>query len=655
MSHDTEFGGAVVWEPGLETIERAHLTQFMRQHSLPNFEALMDRSTDDVAWFTEALLEYLDIQFSQPYSKVVDLSEGIAWPKWCVDGRMNIVTNCLDKYEGTGTDSQPALIWEAEGGQVRTLSYKELRTQVNMAAGGLRSLGLGAGDSIGLYMPMVPEIVIALLAIAKIGGVILPLFSGYGVGAVTSRLVDGAAKALITADGFPRRGSTIDMSKVADQAARDCPSLDHVVIYEHAGLPIELQEGRDLTWETMLAGQPGEAETEDTEAEALLMIIYTSGTTGKPKGALHTHCGFPIKAAQDMAFGMDVHPGDRIYWMTDMGWMMGPWLVFGALLLGGTLVIYDGAPDFPGPDRVWDLVERHKITSLGISPTLVRALIPYGEEPFRSHDLSSLRFFGSTGEPWNPDPWMWLFEKVGGGTRPIINYSGGTEISGGILMGNPILPLKPTAFAGPCPGIAADVLDEQGNSIQDQVGELVIKSPWIGMTRGFWKDPERYMETYWSRWPDVWVHGDFAAVDRDGSWYILGRSDDTIKVAGKRLGPAELESILVAHPSVMEAAAIGVPHEIKGSEPVAFCVLTKQSTPSDLLAAELREKVVKELGKPLAPSEVRFVSDLPKTRNAKVMRRVIRAAYLGQETGDISALVNPEALDEIAALGDAKN
>jgi acetyl-CoA synthetase len=248
---------------------------------------------------------------------------------------------------------------------------------------------------------------------------------------------------------------------------------------------------------------------------------------------------------------------------------------------------------------------------------------------------------------------MWLFEKVGGGTRPIINYSGGTEISGGILMGNPILPLKPTAFAGPCPGIAADVLDEQGNSIQDQVGELVIKSPWIGMTRGFWKDPERYMETYWSRWPDVWVHGDFAAVDPDGSWYILGRSDDTIKVAGKRLGPAELESILVAHPSVMEAAAIGVPHEIKGSEPVAFCVLTKQSTPSDPLAAELREKVAKELGKPLAPSEVRFVSDLPKTRNAKVMRRVIRAAYLGQETGDISALVNPEALDEIAALGDA--
>ena len=652
MSLDSEFGGAVVWEPNSDYTERAHLTQFMGQHSLPNFDALMERSTSDVSWFTEALLDYLDIQFSQPYSKVVDLSEGIAWPKWCVDGRMNIVRNCLDKYEGTDTDTRTALIWEGEDGQVRSYTYGDLRTQVNMAAGGLRSLGLSPGDAVGIYMPMVPEIVIALLAIAKIGGVILPLFSGYGAGAVVSRLIDGNAKALITADGFPRRGSTIEMLGVVDQAAQDCPSLEHVVIYQHVGLPVDLREGRDLTWESLLAGQPTEAETEDTEAEAPLMVIYTSGTTGKPKGAVHTHCGFPIKAAQDMAFGMDVHPGDRIYWMTDMGWMMGPWLVFGALLLGGTFVIYDGAPDFPGPDRVWDLVERHKITGLGISPTLVRALIPHGEEPFRRHDLTSLRFFGSTGEPWNPDPWMWLFEKVGGSRRPIINYSGGTEISGGILMGNPILPLKPTAFSGPCPGIAADVLDEKGNSIQDQVGELVITAPWIGMTRGFWKDPDRYLETYWSRWPDVWVHGDFAAVDPDGSWYILGRSDDTIKVAGKRLGPAEIESVLVAHPAVVEAAAIGVPHEIKGSVPVAFCVLTPEVKPSDSLAMELRDKVAKELGKPLAPSKVQFVNDLPKTRNAKVMRRVMRAAYLGEDYGDTSALVNPEALDEFAPVSD---
>ena len=643
------FSHGIVWEPGPEYTERAHLTQFMREHAIPDFDDLMARSTQDVGWFTEALLKYLDIRFAKPYSQVVDLSEGIAWPHWCVGGLMNIVHNCLDKYVDTQTALRPALIWEGEGGQVRTFTYEELRIQVNLAAGGLRSLGLGLGDAIGLYMPMVPEIVVALLAIAKIGGVILPLFSGFGVGAVASRLVDGEARALITADGYPRRGSTIEMMVVADQAARACPTLEHVVVYSHAGLPIEGFDGRALSWDSLLSGQPTEAETEDTLAEAPLMVIHTSGTTGKPKGAVHTHCGFPVKAAQDMAFGMDVHPGDRIYWMTDMGWMMGPWLVFGALLLGGTFVLYDGAPDFPGPDRVWDLVERHKITSLGLSPTLVRALIPHGEKPFRAHDLSSLRLFGSTGEPWNPDPWMWLFQNVGGGNLPIINYSGGTEISGGILMGNPILPLKPTAFSGPCPGIAADVFDEQGNSVTNQVGELVIKSPWIGMTRGFWKDPEGYLETYWSRWPDVWVHGDFAAVDADGSWYILGRSDDTIKIAGKRLGPAEVESVLVAHPAVVEAAAIGIPHEIKGSELIAFCVLSPGIEPSNELAVELREKAAEELGKPLAPSQVRFVSDLPKTRNAKVMRRMVRAAYLGLDYGDTSALLNPEALDEFAS------
>jgi acetyl-CoA synthetase len=325
----------------------------------------------------------------------------------------------------------------------------------------------------------------------------------------------------------------------------------------------------------------------------------------------------------------------------------GPWLVFGALILGGTFFLYDGAPDYPAPDHLWAMVERHKITTLGISPTLVRSLIPHGDEHWRKHDLSSLRFFASTGETWNPDPWLWLFQQVGQGQRPIINYSGGTEISGGIVMGNPLLPLKPCAFSAPCPGMAADVLDEQGQSVRNQVGELVIKAPWIGMTRGFWKDPQRYFDTYWSRWPDTWVHGDFAAVDADGLWYILGRSDDTIKVAGKRLGPAEVESILVEHPQVIEAAAIGVPDVIKGSAVVVFCVLRQPPAAPDELRQALIEMVAKTLGKPLAPHAVLFVSDLPKTRNAKVMRRMIRAAYLGQEPGDTSSLVNPEAVEEI--------
>ncbi|NOY99961.1 MAG: AMP-binding protein [Chloroflexi bacterium] len=647
MSEQFEFGGEIVWRPTPDYIERANLTRFMRLHGIDGFDELMRRSTEDVAWFSEAVLQFLDIQFYEPYSRVVDFSQGIPWPKWCVDGKMNIVHNCLDKYVGTPTEAQTAFIWEGEEGATRSVTYGELHRQVNRAANALRSLGLGKGDAIGIYMPMIPEIVVALLAVAKIGGVILPLFSGYGVSAVVTRLKDADAKALLTADGIFRRGKAVTMKTVADLAAAQVPTLRHMIVVNRAGLDVAMQPGRDHWWHALVDPQPAAAKTEVTEAEDILMVIYTSGTTGRPKGAVHTHAGFPVKGAQDMAFGTDLHPGEILYWMTDMGWMMGPWLVFGALLLGGTFFIYDGAPDYPGPDRLWAMVARHRITTLGISPTLVRALIPKGDEHWQKHDLSSLRFFASTGEPWNPGPWMWLFEKVGGGKRPIINYSGGTEISGGIVMGNPILPLKACAFSGPCPGIAADVFDEDGNSVTDEVGELVIKAPWIGMTRGFWKDPQRYIETYWSRWPDVWVHGDFAARDSDGLWYILGRSDDTIKVAGKRLGPAEAESVVVAHPAIMEAAAIGVPHEIKGSALVLFCVLAPGHQAGDELRAELRRMVVEAMGKALAPKEILFVSDLPKTRNAKVMRRMVRAAYLGQDPGDTSSLVNPEAVDEI--------
>jgi acetyl-CoA synthetase len=377
------------------------------------------------------------------------------------------------------------------------------------------------------------------------------------------------------------------------------------------------------------------------------MIIYTSGTTGRPKGALHTHCGFPIKATQDIAHCFDVHDSDTMFWVTDMGWMMGPWEVFGMTLLAGTMVIYDGALDYPGPDRLWDLVERHGVTVLGVSPTLIRALMRHGEEPVRRHNLSSVRILGSTGEPWNPESWRWLFETAGGGRIPIINYSGGTEVSGGLVSGNVLTAAKPCSFAGPPPGIAADVVDDAGRSIRNQVGELVVRAPWIGMTRGFWGDPDRYEQAYWSRFPNVWVHGDWAAIDEDGLWYILGRSDDTIKIAGKRLGPAEVESVLVEHPAVLEAAAIGVPDPTKGQALVCFCVLRPGQDASAGLSEALRAMVAERLGKPLRPAAVEFVSELPKTRNAKVMRRVIRSAYLDQDPGDLSSLENPLAVEEI--------
>ncbi|MBK6722482.1 MAG: AMP-binding protein [Acidobacteria bacterium] len=412
-----------------------------------------------------------------------------------------------------------------------------------------------------------------------------------------------------------------------------------------------------------LGENPKDDPLDPTSAEDPLIILYTSGTTGKPKGIAHTHASFPIKAAQDMAFGTDVGKGTRISWYTDIGWMMGPWLIYGALINGATICIYDGAPDYPQPDRMWEFYAKHKVEILGISPTLIRALSNCGDELPKKHDLSSLRAFASTGEPWNPAPWWWLFEKVGNGKLPIINYSGGTEISGGILMGNPLLPIKPCSFPAPCPGMDVDILDDEGNPVEPgKVGELVIKQPWIGMARGFWQEKERYLDTYWRRFKDIWVHGDFAMRDKDGHWFILGRSDDTLKVAGKRVGPAEVESLLVAHPLVTEAAVIGVPDEVKGTAMVAFVVLSGEGLPvndesesdnSSLithhssLQQELKTLVAKDMGKPLAPSKIIFVSALPKTRNAKVMRRVIRSAYLGEDPGDLSALENPQAVEEI--------
>lgn len=641
------FNQPIVWRPDKEYLGRSRLKRFMDRYGLSTLQELMDRSTSDLDWFWEATFEDLGIEFYEPYTQVVDLSRGIQWPTWCVDAKLNIVHNCLDKWIGTPAQNRVAVRWEGEEGDVRLLTYRDLFRQVNQTASALRAAGLGKGDAIGLYMPMVPEIVIAFLAIAKIGGIILPLFSGYGPGAVAARLADANAKALFTADGQFRRGRPILMKPVADEALADVPSVEKVIVYRRIGHDVGMVAGRDVWWEDFVAGQPAGAPTERTEAEDLVMIIYTSGTTGRPKGAVHTHCGFPIKGAQDMAHGFDIQEFDTMFWMTDMGWMMGPWEVFGVLILGATMLLYDGAPTYPDVDRVWDMVERHGVTALGLAPTFARAIMPYGDEPVQRHDLSSLRILGSTGEAWNPDPWRWLFETVGRSRVPIINYSGGTEISGGIVVGNVLTPLKPCAFSGPPPGMAADVVDEAGNPLREAVGELVVRQPWIGMTRGFWKDPDRYLESYWSRIPDVWVHGDFAAIDEDGLWYILGRSDDTIKVAGKRVGPAEVENILVAHPAVVEAAAIGVPHKLKGQAVVAFAVLQPGYEPDEALRAELEAQVAKDLGKPLAPQAVLFVRDIPKTRNAKVMRRVIRAAYLGEPPGDLSALVNPEAVDEI--------
>jgi acetyl-CoA synthetase len=642
------FGQSVVWEPNPAWCAASNLQHFMARHGIATYADLHRRAAADGAWFWDAVLQDLGIEFYRPYARILDLQVGVQLPRWCVGGQMNIVHNCLDKWQATPVRNRVALRWEGEDGAVRTFTYGELDAEVSRCANALRALGLGRGDAVGLYMPMIPELAIAFLAILKIGGVILPLFSGYGHGAIVSRLDDAEARAVVTVDGLFRRGQAVPMKPILDAALDDVPSVRHVLVVARTGEPgTPMTPGRDHWWHERVPAQPPVAETTVTDAEDVLMIIYTSGTTGRPKGAVHTHCGFPIKAAQDMRQPMDLKAADVMFWFTDMGWMMGPWEVFGTLLNGATMVFYDGAPDYPHPDRLWALVERHRVTHLGITPTLIRALKGYGPAPVLRHDLSSLRAVGSTGSPWDPESWLWTFHTVLGGAKPILNYSGGTEISGGILCGDFLTPMKPCSFAGPVVGMDADVVDAAGAPVRGAVGELVVRRPWIGMTRGFWRDQARYLDTYWSQLGDVWLHGDFAAVDEDGLWYILGRSDDTIKVAGKRLGPAEVEAILNAHPAVQESAAIGVPHPVKDQEVVGFCVLRPGHNPSAELRAELVERVVAELGKPLKPQAVLFVTALPKTRNAKVMHRVVRAAYLGQPLGDLSSLENPATVDAI--------
>jgi len=642
------FGQKIVWKPNKKWINESNLFAFIRDHNLSDYDELLERSTSDYAWFWDSVLKDLDIQFYKPYTKVVDLERGIQFPRWCVGGQMNIVHNCLDKWQSGPTASRDALVWEGEEGIVRSLTYGQLDKEVCRCANALRALGLGKGDVIALYMPMIPELAIAFLAIIKIGAIILPLFSGYGPGAIISRLVDSKAKAVFTVDGAWRRGKKVVMKSNIDESLKKVSSVSHVIVTRRIeSKEIPWNKKKDIWWRDFLDHQPRAAETEKTDAEDVLMLIYTSGTTGKPKGVVHTHCGFPVKAAQDMYQCMDLKPENTMYWISDMGWMMGPWEVFGTLLIGAKMVFYDGAPDFPTHARLWQQIDGHHITHLGVSPTLIRTLKNLGTDQLTGYNLSSLRMIGSTGSPWDPESWKWLFTNVLKGKKPIINYSGGTEISGGILCGNFFKPLKPCSFTGPVPGMDACVVDENGQAIKNRVGELVIRKPWIGMTRGFWNDEERYLETYWGRFKDTWVHGDFAAIDTDNLWYILGRSDDTIKVSGKRLGPAEVESVINRHIAVSESAAIGVPHDIKGEEIVIFCVLKTGFHPNEKLREELILLVAAELGKPLKPKDVKFVTALPKTRNAKVMHRIIRSVYLGNESGDLSSLENPYMVDII--------
>jgi acetyl-CoA synthetase len=648
FAHDSNFPD-IAWRPTPAYIERSRLRRFMLKHGIQSFGELLSKAATDVEWFWAAVVKDLDLEWYEPYTQVLDLSDGIEWPRWFLGGKYNYVHDAVDKHALRLRPGETAILWEGEDGDTRSLTYADLYKQVNQAANALLSLGVGRGDRVGVFMPMIPETAVATLAISKIGAIYIPIFSGYGGPAVASRLNDCQAKLLITADGFYRAGKQVRMKEAADDATSTSPTIEHLLVVRRLGCEVPWTHGRDLWWHDLTGAQSEECATIHTDADDPYMIIYTSGTTGRPKGVVHVHSGFPIKAAQELAHCFDLHAEERLFWISDIGWMMGPWSITGALMLGAICFLYEGSISHPQPDRVWSLVERHRITHLGISPTAVRSLMGQGDRWVHAHDLGSLAVLAGAGEPWNPDPWRWLFEVVGGGALPIINYSGGTEVSGGILSCNTLLPLKPCAFSAPVPGMSADVIDTGGASVRGAVGELAIRQPWPGITQGFWQDRERYLETYWSRIPGLWVHGDWACIDEDGYWYILGRSDDTIKVAGKRVGPAEVESAAVSHPAVAEAAAIGVPDSLKGEALVVFIVPRLAHTESEELRGQIEAAIIRQLGKTLKPHALLFTTDLPRTRNGKILRRLVRQQYLGEPLGDTSALENTSSLDAIAA------
>lgn len=647
------FDQQVVWEPTEEQRTRCRLAQFCAKLGLPTLEELEKRANSDPAWFWDEALSDLEIEFSTPYRQVLDTSTGIQRPRWCVDGRMNIVQNCLDKWLG-GKHFDPAaktaVVAEREDGRTEQLTYSQLQVQVCKGTNALRQIGLQAGDVIGLCMPMTAEIVVALLSILKLGGIVLPLFSGFGAAAMASRLNAGAAKGLVVSVEFQRNGKKVDLRPVVAEISSKVPSLTHVLLdaNQHESLALDPQVSVHQ-WKNLKKTQPATAESEDTRADDPCMIIYTSGTTGQPKGIVHSHCGFPLKAAQDLAHGFDVGLEDTVFWYTDLGWMMGPWMVLGTLILGGRIFLYDGGPMFPQAARLWEMCDRHAVTLLGITPTFARMAQAQGPSWLAGHDLSALRAIGSAGSPWDTKAWMWIFEHVLEGRKPIFNYTGGTEISGGIVGCSFMRGLKPCSFNMTMPGIHGDVVDEEGQSLSDETGELVVRQPWIGMARGFWQDKEDlYTATYWDEWPHLWKQGDLAVHDADGYWFVLGRSDDTLKIAEKRIGPGEYEEVLAGQPAVLEAAAIAIPDPVKGQTAVCFCVLKAGEEGTSALREALLDAIAWQMGKPLRPADLFFVPQLPKTRSSKLMRRLIQDVLLNRPIGDISNLDNEAALTGLA-------
>ena len=609
----------MIWEPTREFIEQTNVWRFMRRLGFEDREAFLSFSREEPERFWDELMREMHVDWFTPYRQVMDASRGPEWTQWFTGGRLNIAHNCLDRW--SVDPHRIACIWEAENGARGELTFASLQADANRVANGLRRLGLRQGDRVALSMPMSPQILPIFYGCLKAGLTLVPIFAGFGSGAIATRLQDSGARVVFTADHLERRGKRLPL------AEKIPPIAEHTVI---------------VGSEPLFAGESEEFETLALDAEERAFILYTSGTTGNPKGAVHTHAGALAQTGKEIFLGFDHRAQDRFFWLSDIGWMMGPWTIMGNHLFGGTIFLYDGAPDYPTPLRLFEMIERHGITTFGISPTAVRIVARQLADAGRLPEMPSLHILGSTGEPWDEAAYLWFFEHVGRRRCPIINISGGTEIIGAFLFPLPIQPLKPCSLGGPAPGMAAEVVDESGAPVRGRTGYLVCTKPAPSMTRGLWQAPERYLDTYWSRFPGMWYHGDWASVDEDGHWFLHGRADESMNVAGRKVGPAEVEQAMLQHAGVAEAAVVGVPDEWKGEGIVGFAVVRPGATVDP---AAVCTTVAEILGPMFRPREVRLVAELPKTQSGKIVRRLLRQKYLGEPLGDLSTVANPSVLE----------
>ncbi len=576
------------------------------------------------------------------------------WAKWFVGGKLNACYNCVDRHVKTARRNKAALIWEGEPGDTRVLTYQDMYREVNRFAAVLLDLGVQKGDRVAFYMPMIPELAIGMLACARIGATHMVVFGGFSAEALSGRINDSQAKVVVTADGGWRRGGVIPLKDTTDTALADCPTIEHVLVVRRVGpevRQVNMQEGRDIWLHDALKSATRKyVDPEQLDSEHPLYIMYTSGTTGKPKGQLHTTAGYLVGTSLSHEWIFDLKEDD-VYWCTaDIGWVTGhSYIVYGPLSNGATVVMYEGSPDFPDKDRYWDLIEKYRVSILYTAPTSIRTFMRWGEQFPAMHDLSSLRVMGTVGEPINPEAWIWYHENIGYGKCPIVDTWWQTETGEILITPLPgIVATKPGSATRPFPGIEADILDEDGNSVPSNTGgNLVLRRPWPAMSRTIWGDPDRYKATYWSKYPGIYLTGDGARRDDDGYYWLLGRVDDVLNVSGHRIGTMEVESALVSHPAVAEAAVIGVSDPITGQAIVAFVTPRSGQQPSDALAAELKEHVVQAIGALARPKRIYFTVELPKTRSAKIMRRLLRDIAEGRVLGDTTTLLDPGIVAQI--------